>query len=1176
VTLAVQATPRAIPYQGLRSFNEEDADFFFGRNDERDVIIANLKASRLTVVYGPSGVGKTSLLRAGVAAELERQAGANLERLGTPEFVPVVFSAWRDAPGLRLAEAIAEAVTRCTGVAFTRPASLAETIASAAETTDATLLVILDQFEDLSLYHGARNGAGTFADQFPELVKDRRLPVNVLVSIREDALAQLDRFRAEVPWLLDTRLRVRPLTAAAAELAITGPLARYNESCPPGLRMSIEEEPDGGLVAAVLAQVRSGQVGFDHDDERGLAHAQDPMFEHLPEQIDTPYLQLVMVRIWEREVSEGSRVLRVSTLDVLGGAGEIVRTHLDGALGGLPVGQRELAADIFHHLVTPSGTKIAMRIPDLAAYSNRPVDQVQQLVERLESGQQRILRPVPPPPGEPGPPGAEIFHDVLAPAILAWRTAQSAERLKREKRQAEDRARQEHRRARIFRSVATAAVALLVVAIGAVVYAEWQRTQANHARGIAQSGALAAQALADFQGGTLGRGSLLSIEAYRTAPTAQARDELIHALEATSGMVAYFSGQAGVVSSVAFSPDGRTLASGSADGTVALWDTRSGRRVRTLRGHTNFVETVAFSSDGRRLAASGADGTVLVWRVATGQTLLRLVGDGRPLYGVAFSPTGTLLASTSASGLITLWNAGTGKRTRTLRNAGVVTSVAFNPRGNLLASGSSDHTVGLWDVETGRRLRTLRGQAGAVNDIAFSPDGKALASASADATIGLWNVATGRRTRTLIGHTAAVEAVAFSPDGSLLVSGSADDTVGVWDVARGRLVRMLRGHTQTVETVAFSPDGRTIASGGDDKSVILWNAAPAAPRVLNAGRQVFSVAFSPTGRRLASASNDEVIVWDLTSGRPALIVTNDVGVAEAVAFSPDGRTLAVGSQDGMVTVFNALTGELRLKLSAGANARTPLPGGPSFSAKAVYGVSFSPDGHTLAAASYGGALILWDTRTGRFVRALRVNGGSLSAVAFSPDGTMVAGAGANGTIYLWDPRSGRRLRELSAHAAAVEGLAFSADGARLASASDDQSVILWNPRTGQQLGDPLRGHLGYVTSVAFSPDGKTLASGSSDGTAIVWNLDTRLGQPLAGHTGQVTGVAFSPTGDTLATSSDDDTVALFSSPPTSRSPQPIYARLCGVVRRNLTTAEWREFLPGRPYQRVCPGYPRVN
>jgi len=276
--------------------------------------------------------------------------------------------------------------------------------------------------------------------------------------------------------------------------------------------------------------------------------------------------------------------------------------------------------------------------------------------------------------------------------------------------------------------------------------------------------------------------------------------------------------------SVAFSPDGRTLASSSNDYTIRLWDVATGLDLRTLTGHTAWVFSVAFSPDGRTLASGPFDKTIKLWDVATGQTLRTLTGHTRDVNSVAFSPDGRTLASGSDDKTIKLWDVATGQTLRTLTgHTDYVYSVAFSPDGRLLASGSRDETVKLWDAGTRQELRTLAGHTRDVISVAFSPDGRTLASGSDDKTIKLWDVATGQTLRTLTGRTDLVRSVAFSPDGRTLASGSADKTIKLWDVATWQPLRTLTGHTDWVLSVAFSPDGTMLASGSGDETVLLWD-----------------------------------------------------------------------------------------------------------------------------------------------------------------------------------------------------------------------------------------------------------------------------------------------------------------------------------------------------------------
>jgi hypothetical protein len=409
------ASPAA-PYIGLMPYAEKDAPLFFGRGAEREIITANLIASRLTLLYGASGVGKSSVLHAGVAHHLRQLAQQHLAEHGTPEFVVVVFSAWRDDPLVGLADGIRDAAAQALNVKPLEPMQLsrsfAQTLQAWSERVDGDLLIILDQFEEYFLYHPQEDGEGTLAIEFPRAVNSPALRANFLISIREDSLAKLDRFKGRIPNLFDNYLRIEHLDREAARMAIENPIERYN-------RLQVTDEHwvsiEAALVEAVLDQIRTGQVMLGESGE-GIVKG-----EKAETRIETPYLQLVMTRLWDEEMRTGSRILRLETLNRLGGAERIVKTHLDITMSALPPNEEDIAARVFHYLVTPSGNKIAHSVRDLAEYVRLPETKLAPVLEKLSGTGIRILRPVAPPAGLLGPLRYEIFHDVLAPAVLDWR-----------------------------------------------------------------------------------------------------------------------------------------------------------------------------------------------------------------------------------------------------------------------------------------------------------------------------------------------------------------------------------------------------------------------------------------------------------------------------------------------------------------------------------------------------------------------------------------------------------------------------------------------------------------------------------------------------------------------------------------------------------------------------------
>ncbi len=462
----IKVDPRKIPaapYKGLVPYTDDDAALFFGRDAERSIIVANLRSSRFTLLYGPSGVGKSSVVGAGVVHYLRQRAKQNLQKRGTPEFAVVYFNQWRDDPVVGLLRAVREEVEALLGKTFddpqtTRFKTLDEQLKMWAERVGGDLLILLDQFEDYFLYHPTEDGPGTFVEEFPRVVTDKEARVNFVVSIREDAVAKLDRFEGRIPTLFDNYIRIDHLDRTAARDAIVKPIEQYNKAMgDPASKVSIEP----ALVDAVLDQVKTGRVSLT-DTGLGAVKSENGSNGHDPsvERIETPFLQLVMTRLWDEELRSGSHVLRLETLNRLGGAERIVRTHLDKTLGGLPTMERQAAAGMFHYLVTPSGAKIAHTARDLAEYTHTNEKQLVPVLEKMSASGIRILRPVAPPPDQlDAPTRYEIFHDVLAPAMLDWRRRYLQQRRTR------------------FLAFAIGSVALAVVLIIGALWFNLQRSQ---------------------------------------------------------------------------------------------------------------------------------------------------------------------------------------------------------------------------------------------------------------------------------------------------------------------------------------------------------------------------------------------------------------------------------------------------------------------------------------------------------------------------------------------------------------------------------------------------------------------------------------------------------------------------------------------------------------------------
>lgn len=1113
------------PWLGLRSYTSENQSYFYGRDGEVRELYRRVCLDPMTILFGRSGLGKTSLLGAGLLPRLKVEGReAVLARLRFDDAPPLV-------------QQVREALGQALGVKLEARSlwELAHHEATRGRIELIRPVLIFDQFEEIFTLAQRRDGrerreevaalmaelAGITESRPPPGVdlhssEDPLAPgpyvsgesaLRIVLALREDFLHELERWKKSLPSVMRNRMELTELDGINALQVVLGPGCKAES---PVVNATVAHD--------IVCYVAKREPGTDLND-----------IEAVP-----PLLSLLCAELNEARIR--SQQPQISADQVRHHSEDILQQFYLRSFAGMPASVRDVVENLLvdaegRHREASSRNTVLGRMD--AAGVTRAAEFLDRLIERrlltseLRDGVQRI----------------ELTHDLLVP--LAAQSREEGRLLAEQRQRAEEEAaRAEHelvraraaelkavqaRRAQLVTwAIVVAMAGLLAFAILSA-YQAWVNATMES---VARSKAQVAEAKAD---------TLLAQAAQRAFGRAQ--EQLLAGNG--QGWNAYLAESLGY----------GVLPGAALAGTMALQQAPGSALLARLP-HAGSVQDAVFSPDGRRVLTAGLDGAARVWDVESGEAVMTFSQEYK-LTLVRFSPDGNVAATAGSDQLVRLWNVQQGVATGSaLSHDGRINAVEFSPDGSRLITASDDGTAQLWLVRDASRAGPPLRHAAAVKQARFSPDGTQVVTLGADRIAQVWDAQYSAAAGPALRHAAEVVAVDFSPDGRRLAT-AAGDQVQVWDMASGRAAGPPLQHGGMVSVVRFSPDGLRIASAGQDHAVRLWEAASASrlsEPLMHEGA-VNALAFSDDGLRLLSASADGTArLWDAQTGEALAPPLRHAGAVYQARFSPDGTRLVTASADGAARIWDTRRG-----------AATSLP---LRHAQGVAQLDFSSDGRYFATATDGGEVQLWDAKKLVAVGRVLNHGGPLAVLRFDAGSSRLLGVGEDGSVRLWQVPTGD-LWQLPEHPRGITSADFSADGKWLATAGSEGQVQQWAladglaRRRAWQLdgsvswvryspsGDRLAvaggdggvsildapsgavlaraGHeSGAVHCVEFSPDGAWLASAGDDGMARLWRIgDGELEGVALHHGATVDLVRFSPDGTRLASVGRDDTVQLW-------------------------------------------------
>ncbi|MBW4578652.1 MAG: PD40 domain-containing protein [Tildeniella nuda ZEHNDER 1965/U140] len=1044
------------------------------RDLERLIERVELREYRLIVIHGSSGVGKSSLVNAGLIPALQKPIAAR-------DNVPIVmrvYTQWVNELERLLSERLGD---QAAADIQTLESSIQTLLAQLRQLDQRNLrtVLIFDQFEEFFFTYPKPEDRKPFFDFLVKCLQI--LSIKVFLSLREDYLHLLLEFNRLLATVKEPKTGIDVLSRN-----VLYSLGNFSLEDTRAIIHSLTNRAHFYLEPALVDQLvvdLAGDLGEVRPIELQVVGAQ---------------LQADMVTTLPQYQALGSKPKET-----------LVDRYLSEVIADCGAENQQLAELVLYLLTDekdtrPLKTRVELekelQVLEVLAETTTSLDLVLTII--VKSGLVVLLPEAP-------QDRYQLVHDYLAAFIRQKQKADLVEALKRSKEELNQVLKRKLRDSRIAGGIMGV---LTVLAIGLGIKFAFNAADAK-LDALAQSSGSLFNANRNFdaliisiKAGKQLKGSL-DVNPDTRMKVITSLQQAIHGVKELNSLEGHGSG----VSSISISPNGKTIASIGKDNTIKLWSS-DGKELRTLQqgkdNKNSRFSGIQFSPDGQLLAAADKENTIALWELS-GERRRLFKGHTEWVYGLSFSPDGKMLASASVDKTIKLWSINNGKELKTLRgHTDAVTDVSFSPDGKTIASASDDKTIKLWSLD-GKEQRTLKSHTFGIVTVRFSPNSKLLVSASHDKTIKLWSL-DGKEPQTFSGHSQAVQAAIFSPDGRTIASTSADKTIKLWNLF-GEELQTFKGHSDQINDIVFSPDAKTIISASDDRAIKQWTVDSKNFYPIRGHTDIVSSAnLSPDGTTIASGSRDGTMKLWKVSGKGLKTFGGYDGWINGISFSPDGKTIAVGSSDNSIKLWN-LDGK-ELKTLTGHTG-------------SVWGVSFSPDGSLIASASADKTVKLWNLN-GDMLKTFKGHTDVILGVSFSPDGSLIASASADKTVKLWN-LDGDLLTTFKGHTDALHSASFSPDGKLLVSGSSDKTVRLWTVDGSLKWLKTIEFD-DWITTARFSPDGKSIIAACGNGTIRLFSLDGKVIHTFRGHSSDgVLSANFSSDGQTLVSGGDDHLVKLW-------------------------------------------------